>query len=80
MKYPRAFLAVLALAAFTFAIAEEPAKDGKHHETTASESKGKPDSKEANGCGQCNGCASGAKKMVPPKVRETGPLFPDYMS
>jgi hypothetical protein len=86
MRQSRNILAFLALASFTFAFAEEPRMDMKHHEATASESKGRheskemAESKETKGCGQCQGCMMGAKKMVPPKVRETGPVFTDYMS
>lgn len=86
MKSTRNVLAILALASFAFAFAQEPGTSAKHPETTASESKGTAESKATNeskemqNCGQCKDCTKGGKKMIPPKVRDTGPDMPDYMS
>jgi len=74
MRFTRHLLAILALASFTFAFAEDTGKGAKHHEAPAAESK------EMKDCGQCKGCTKGAKRTPPPKVRDTGPAVLDYMS
>lgn len=78
MRFTRHLLAILALASFTFAFAEDTEKGAKHHEAPAAESKEMKDCGQC--CGQCKGSAKGAKRTPPPKVRDTGPAIPDYMS
>lgn len=79
MRLTRNLLAILALSSFAYAFAEEPGTAAKHHEATASETKGTTESKEVKGCEQCKGCTTEAKKTPPPKVRETGPEMKTYM-
>ena len=74
MKLTRNLLAILALSSFAFAFAEDTGKKVVHPETPAAESK------ETKSCNQCNGCSKeGGKTMSSPKVRETGPVPPDYL-
>ena len=80
MKLTRNLLAILALSSFTFAFAEDTGMGAKHHEAPAVESKEAAASKDTKGCEQCKSCATSPKKTPPPKVRETGPVMPDYMS
>lgn len=65
MRLTRTTIAILALASFAFA--GETKMEAKHHEAPAAEAK------EVKNCEPCKCCAMGSKKMVPPKVRETGP-------
>lgn len=80
MKLTRNLLAILALTSFTFAFAEDTGMGAKHHEASAVESKEAAESKEMKGCEQCKSCRMDTKRTPPPKVRETGPVMPDYMS
>ena len=74
MRLTRNTIAILALASFAFAFAGETKMGAKHHEAPAAESKEKKD------CERCKGCGEGPKKMIAPKVRETGPVMTDQMS
>lgn len=86
MKPTRNVLAILALASFAFAFAEEPGAGAKPHEATACASKGTTKSKgkmiptEVKPPAPCNCCEKSAEKMDSPKDREAEPLYKDYMS
>ncbi len=80
MKLAHTLLAILALTSFTFAFAEDNGVSAKHHGASAVESKEATESKEMKGCEQCKSCTTSPKRTPPPKVRETGPVMPDYMS
>ncbi len=80
MKLTRNLLAILALSSFTFAFAEDNVMSAKHHEASSVEPKQTAEPKEMKGCEQCKSCTKDTKKTTPPKVRETGPVMPDYMS
>jgi hypothetical protein len=80
MKLTRNLFAILALTSFTFAFAEDTGMGAKHQKAPAVESKETAESKEMKGCEQCKSCTKDTKKAPPPKVRETGPVMPEYMS
>ncbi len=80
MNLTRYLLAILAFSSFTFAFAEDTGMGAKHHEAPTVESKETAESKEMKSCGQCKGCTKDTKRTPPPRVRETGPVFTDYLS
>lgn len=74
MKPTRHLINILALVSFAFGFAGETEMSAKHHDVSASESTRMVEPKETMDCGKCVSCTGGVKKMISPKVRETGPV------